>query len=768
MNSCIEALKHYFGFETFLDHQQQVVEAMVAGEELCVVMPTGAGKSLCYQLPILMRDGYGIIISPLIALMKDQVETLRNRQIPAAFINSTISSSEQRATAYAAANGEVKLLYIAPERLHTDFFRDFIYRYPPSTLVVDEAHCISEWGHDFRPMYRRIGEVVEALQLPQVCAFTATATPFVCRDVIKQLRRTEMKLLVAGFRRPNLAFKVMECSGKDDKLKKLQTMLEANRVPTLIYAATRQAVDELAKVPGITGYHAGMKPEVRNQAQDYFMNDPAPVLAATNAFGMGIDRSDVRRVIHYQLPGSLEAYYQEAGRAGRDGEAAECILLFSYADRYIQKFLIEMNNPTAAIIRWIYSVLRRHWIQSKGEPIESTLSELAKSIPEVKSEGEISAALGVLERSGFVERSARSHGSGMLEFIGNLSELSLIHQLENTQRSRFIHRLIKHYGTNLSKTGEYLLDDLAAVAGLSLEQLRRVISSLNGEIIKWTPAFSGRAIILTQPEIEEPNLNDAELDAKLEHEINRLDEVVSYARTRDCRQAALVKYFGENTANWSCGCCDRCIVTPRGNLRAVTIKEQEIIDVILRAADNFGGRIGIAKLSQILAGVNTAAMAAGRWNNSRWFGALAKYKQSQIENILRELENDQCLERIMRSSYPCIGISARGLEVLSGHATAQITTSISTDKTAKISKKSPKISSKNASSLLIALRNERNRLATERRVPAYRILSNQVLEELAKIRPGTPLEAQEISGIGPVKAASVIPFFLDIIEKYEN
>ena len=335
-------LLRHFGFESFLDHQKEVVEDIVAGNDLCVVMPTGAGKSLCYQLPAMIKDSYTLIISPLIALMADQVAALQKHRIPAAFINSSISFAEQRDAMFRCVNGEIKLLYVAPERLQTDYFHDFILRCPPAMLVVDEAHCISEWGHDFRPSYRNIGTIAQRTGIRQICAFTATATPEVSEDIRRQLLRPQMKLVAAGFRRPNLNFKVHNCQGgKDVKLAILKKLLaEKISGATIIYAATRQAVDELSSLPQVRRYHAGMSNEERNAAQEHFMHAPAPILAATNAFGMGIDRSDVRKVIHYQLPGSLEAYYQEAGRAGRDGENAECILLFSYSDRYIQKFLI--------------------------------------------------------------------------------------------------------------------------------------------------------------------------------------------------------------------------------------------------------------------------------------------------------------------------------------------------------------------------------------------------------------------------------------------
>ncbi|MCM8528833.1 MAG: ATP-dependent DNA helicase, partial [Lentisphaeraceae bacterium] len=336
------ALKQYFGFNEFLDGQQQAVSKIIEGRNVCVVMPTGAGKSVCYQLPALLRDGYTIVISPLIALMKDQVENLVNKNIPAVYINSSISHKEQMENMAKVINGEAKLLYVSPERLRAKGFKQTLLNHPPACLVVDEAHCISQWGHDFRPDYTRLGEFCEEFKIPQVCAFTATATPVVREDIRTQLRQEEMDILVTGFTRPNLSFSVMDCSSSQ-RMAQLRKLI-AKKEPTLIYCASRKNVDDVSSAFGVRSYHAGLSDKEREEAQDYFINDPCPVMVATNAFGMGIDRPDIRRVIHYNFPGSLEAYYQEAGRAGRDGEQSECIILYRYSDKFIHEFLIEMNN----------------------------------------------------------------------------------------------------------------------------------------------------------------------------------------------------------------------------------------------------------------------------------------------------------------------------------------------------------------------------------------------------------------------------------------
>lgn len=656
------ALFRHFGFESFLDHQKEVIEDIVAGVDLCVVMPTGAGKSLCYQLPALMKESYTLIISPLIALMADQVAALQRREIQAAFINSSISFAEQRNALYRCAAGEVKLLYVAPERLQTDHFHEFLMNHPPSMLVVDEAHCISEWGHDFRPSYRHIGKIAQKAGISHICAFTATATPEVCEDIRHQLLRPNMKLVAAGFRRPNLNFKVQNCQGgKEVKLAALKKLLkEKISGATIIYAATRQAVDELSALPEVRGYHAGMNNEERNAAQEYFMCDPSPVLAATNAFGMGIDRPDVRRVIHYQLPGSLEAYYQEAGRAGRDGESADCLLLFSYADRYIQNFLIEMNNPPPSLIRSVYRVLRSEAARRPGNPVlEISTAELQKMVSSSAGDGQISAALGILEKSGAIIRRSRQTGCGRIHFTADIAQLRIIHQLEKTQRSRFIHRMILEFGKTVTRPMDITVDEMAQIAELSAEQIRRVLNALNGDVIVWENGFSGRAIELADPELIEPPLDDKELELRRDYEQNRLDAVVKYASTHNCRQKELIGYFGEKDDSWHCGICDNCAGNSPEALANKGISDKDI-RIVLRAAELFNGRIGAGKMAQILSGSRSAGIMAGNWHRNACFGILRRLKQSGVEEIIRALLNSGELERVERGGYPCIRLSLQG------------------------------------------------------------------------------------------------------------
>ena len=346
----LRMLETYFGYTSFRPAQEAPIASLLRNEDVIGIMPTGAGKSICFQIPALCKAGLTIVFSPLISLMKDQVDGLLVQNIPAALINSTLTQSEFNKTMYEVRSGKIKLLYIAPERLSSNFFCNVLRALPIAQVIVDEAHCISEWGHDFRPSYRLIGEWLDSLpRRPIVGAFTATATKYVENDIKKLLGLDKANVYVTGFDRPNLSFSVIRTPKRMDYV--VHYVRQHANENGIVYCATRKDVDRVYENLTRAGikaghYHGGLNDEVRREMQNAYADDKLQVMVATNAFGMGIDKSNVRYVLHYQMPRNMESYYQEAGRAGRDGAPAECILLYSGQDVQVHKYLIEQSIET--------------------------------------------------------------------------------------------------------------------------------------------------------------------------------------------------------------------------------------------------------------------------------------------------------------------------------------------------------------------------------------------------------------------------------------
>ena len=401
-----DVLFQRFGHGDFRPGQAAIIETVLEGRDVLAVMPTGSGKSLCYQLPAVFREGCALVISPLIALMKDQVDALQTQGIAATYVNSSLSPREQQERLQACRTGVYDLLYIAPERFRSPRFVEAVSRMRVSLFAIDEAHCISEWGHDFRPDYLRLREAVAPPDRPQVLALTATATVDVQQDIVQQLGRPDMQPFVYGFDRPNLVYRVLTLNGQAAKLQALQEILVAQQDgSTIVYTSTRRAAQEVAAFLQGRGsevllYHAGLSDVARKQAQDAFMERPSGLIVATNAFGMGIDKPDVRCVVHFNLPRSLEAYYQEAGRAGRDGDEAQCVLLFSYGDVRIQEFLIDNSNPTREVLERVYELIVR-----TGPPgTDVQLSALLRHLGRGSSAMQLAAAARLLEKAGHIEQ----------------------------------------------------------------------------------------------------------------------------------------------------------------------------------------------------------------------------------------------------------------------------------------------------------------------------------------------------------------------------
>jgi len=468
-------LSKHFGFPGFHPGQRDPIDAVLAGDDTVVVMPTGAGKSLCFQLPALALEGVTLVVSPLISLMKDQVDGMRERGLPATCLNSSISMEETADRIAALRRGETKLVYVAPERFRNTRFQELLQSLRISLIAVDEAHCISQWGHDFRPDYIRLGAAVAALPKTPIMALTATATPEVRNDIAKQLGlgtngRKPPRVFVRGFRRDNLRLVVEPCPSHNAKLARIRKVLA--EFPTgIIYCSTRKQVERVGTL--LAGarlkhmvYHAGLPDEARSRAQDKFMNGEVPLVVATNAFGMGVDRADLRCVIHWDIPGSLEAYYQEVGRAGRDGHLSHCELLYNYADIGTQRFFLDGSNPDPSLVTKLWLEVKA--ILAKG-PQTRPLDEWSEHVLATDNKITVHTCMGLFERAGLIERTIEAGNrcyTTRLSESGDIGKLKALLPSIEEKRLRDLRKLdlMLNYAHAHKCRHQFILDYFGEVA----------------------------------------------------------------------------------------------------------------------------------------------------------------------------------------------------------------------------------------------------------------------------------------------------------------
>jgi ATP-dependent DNA helicase RecQ len=667
------ALRERFGFDSFREGQAEVIAAVLAGRDVLCVMPTGAGKSLCYQVPALLLPGVTLVVSPLIALMKDQVDGLVRRGIAAAEVNSTVPPAEQDARIERAARGELRLLYVAPERFQSQRFRERMADVTVSRVAVDEAHCISQWGHDFRPDYRRLGAALTMLHRPPVLALTATAPREVQEDVVAQLSLREPVRHVTGIVRANLAFEVVQAAGAREK--DLACLSRVRRPgASLVYCATRRHVDDLYDEFRLAGlkprrYHAGLSEEERTAAQEAFLSGGEPLMVATNAFGMGVDRPDVRRVVHYDVPRTVEAYVQEAGRAGRDGKPAECSLLWHPADVYVQKFFIDAANPSREVVVEVFRVVR----EAGSRRLELTTEEIAKRMHVDAPPSAVGAALAVLDRAAIVRRGRRGENLAKVRLLPQAGELFASAPLP-PGLTRLLAWLERRFGS--LGGGELDLEKAAEETGRSEETLRRGLLRLHETgRVDYVPPFRGRATevrVEGLPEDVLASVDFAALEEKRERDERKLDQMIGYAHAPGCRAAYLLDCFGE-PAPAPCGRCDGCLAAARaGPAREVSASERRVLEAILRAVRSHDGKFGFGRLAAHLSG-STAASLPARLLHGETHGALASMSVARIESWLKTVHEAgllslrACRLDEMRTSH-VVALSASGRAVLAGGA----------------------------------------------------------------------------------------------------
>ena len=710
MESVERVLQEQFGFSNLRPGQESVVRAVMQGRDTLAIMPTGGGKSLCYQLPALCRPGLTVVVSPLIALMKDQVDALQARGIPAAAVNSSLGAEEYRRVMQALGRGELRIVYVAPERFGQEGFMRRMREYGVALLAVDEAHCVSQWGHDFRPDYLRLGRVREELGMPPVVALTATATLPVQQDIVQVLRMQEPATIISGFGRENLDFAIVPCEGRKEKFECIRRTMAKWRTG-IVYCSTRKnvmAVFREIMQPGarVVAYHAGMTDEEREFSQNAFISGQADVVVATNAFGMGIDRADVRFVTHFEIPGSVEAYYQEAGRAGRDGQQAYCELLFNHADLKTQEFFFEGSNPPISLIRLVYHVLKLRCDPLTHE-VQLSVDELAEQLGSDANPMGVSTALSVLLHAGAIAR---------LDVPGS-----------NTKVTRLLNPEASFDALEIDRER---LEEKARRDHLKIEAMTRYAYS-SGCRQKWILDYFG------EPDAEPCGHCDAcvaeePADAcELQGEAAEIVRKALAGVARASRRAA-------------------------GGEWQPIYGRSKIMDM-LRGAKK-------ASLNAHLMGLSTYGLLSSL-TEAR---LRALFRAMQNAGLVATAGGELPLltltpkgEQVMKGQLPPLLSPA-------GWAQASAAPSLRPGSRSQALLEALGKAGKPDKALYDKLASLRRDLAAEHGVPAYRIMTNETLRALATLRPTTPEGAARIKGIGPRTIATSLPAFLEIIQDHED
>lgn len=746
MQRAEQELKRVFGFSGFRPGQKDILQAVFVGENVLVIMPTGGGKSLCYQLPGLVLPGITLVVSPLIALMKDQVDSLQAIGFPATFINSSLSLQEMCARLEGIERGQYKLVYVAPERFQSPHFGDRLRRLQLSLLAVDEAHCISQWGHDFRPSYSRLGRLREKLDNIQTIALTATATRRVQEDIVQQLHLQQPRRFITGFRRPNLRLQVDRVH---DRMEGVRDFVRDSLGSGIVYAGTRKNVEQIADILRVARvkaapYHAGLATAERKKVQEDFIHDRVRVIVATNAFGMGVDKPNVRFVLHFQMPGSLEAYYQEAGRAGRDGDPADCILFYSPEDRFLQEYFINLENPEVDLLVQIWEQLKSAQGSSPGL-LSLTATEISRMLQEEIKPQVVEAALKLFVHLGYLFRSGGSSRQILLRLQSPQHGKSPA-ELRRAPAFQALVELLPEEQAWLPLTFYELaevLDTTLGGANQALEQWRKA------GLVQVAGPFDRQGYFILKP--ANPQHWHQHVNVRRREGMAKLEDMVRYCYTSICRHKMILDYFGETDHETTCEACDNCLQEVE-----TSAEIHELVQKILSCVVRMQQRFGVTLVAEVLHG--SRSEKAKRFSKLSTYGLLQNMSLDEVKTAVRATLGRGYLES-SADRYPTLRVTEAGWRVLRNETQA----SLPEMKARPVAKTLP---DRVDPQLFEELRRLRASMARKRDVPPYVIFTDRTLREMATFFPTEEAEFRTIHGIGEQKMQTVVPAFMRCIRAY--